>query len=185
MPDSEEILHEGKFLSYLRSESGWEYVSRSNAKACVAILALTDDKRIILVEQFRPPVGRNVIELPAGLAGDIPLQEEEPLVVAAKRELKEETGYVAKNWTSLMEGVSSAGLTDEKSTIFYATGLTKMTEGGGVAGENIKVHFVHQGDVNNWCRDRIAEGKDVDFKIFAALQLARSLSHSKEGRLWY
>ena len=185
MSDSDEVLHEGKFLSYRRTERGWEYVSRSNAKACVAVLALTDDKRVILVEQFRPPVGRNVIELPAGLAGDIPLQEEEPLVVAAKRELKEETGYVAKNWTSLMEGVSSAGLTDEKSTIFYATGLTKMTEGGGVAGENIKVHFVHQGDVNNWCRDRIAEGKDVDFKIFAAIQLARALSHSTEGRLWY
>lgn len=185
MSQPDDILHEGKFLTCLRTEKGWEYVSRSNAKACVAILALTDDKRVILVEQFRPPVGKNVIELPAGLAGDIPLQEDEPLVVAAKRELKEETGYVAKNWTSLMAGVSSAGLTDEKSTIFYATGLTKMTEGGGVGDENIKVHFVHQADVPNWCRDRLAEGKDVDFKIFAALHLARSMNHSTEGRLWF
>lgn len=185
MPEDDEVIHEGRFLTYSRTAHGWEYVTRSNAKACVAVLAVTEDKQVILVEQFRPPVGCNVIELPAGLAGDIPLQEEEPLVVAAKRELKEETGYVAKNWTPLMDGVSSAGLTDETSTIFYATGLTKMTDGGGVGGENIKVHFVHRSDVGKWCRDRQAEGKKVDFKIFAALQLANSASDSGEARLWY
>lgn len=178
-------IHRGRFLTYLKTERGWEYVTRTNAKACVAILAITEDKRVILTEQFRPPVGCQVIELPAGLAGDIPLQEEEPLVTAARRELKEETGYEAKNWTALLEGTSSAGLTDETCTIFYATGLTKMTEGGGVGGENIKVHYVHQSDVVKWCRDRQAEGKKVDFKIFAALQLARALSGSTESRLWY
>ena len=151
----------------------------------MAILAITDDKQVVLTEQYRPPVGRNVIELPAGLAGDIPLQEEEPLVTAAKRELKEETGYEAKNWTMLSEGTSSAGLTDEFVTMFYATGLTRMTQGGGVGGENIKVHFVHQADVTKWCRDRQSEGNYVDFKIFAALHLAKSLTQSTESRLWY
>lgn len=185
MSDRGETIHEGKFLSYYRTEKGWEYVSRSNAKGCVAVLAITDDKRVILTEQFRPPVGRNVIELPAGLAGDIPLQEDEPLVTAAKRELKEETGYEAKNWTSLTEGTSSAGMTDEIVTIFYATGLTKLSEGGGVGGEQIKVHYVHQSDVPKWCRDRRSEGLHVDFKIFSALYLARSLDHSSEARLWY
>ncbi|MDF1852721.1 MAG: NUDIX hydrolase [Verrucomicrobiales bacterium] len=181
----DETIHAGKFLSYRKTAEGWEYVTRSNAKGCVAVLAMTDDKRVILIEQFRPPTGRNVIELPAGLAGDIPLQEEEPLVTAAKRELKEETGYIAKNWTLLTEGTSSAGMTDEFVSIFYATGLTKMGEGGGVGGEEIRVHYVHQMDFPKWCRDRQAEGKWVDFKIFAALYLARSVSQSTESRLWY
>jgi len=185
MSEPDEILHQGRFLSYHRTARGWEYVTRTNAKGCVAILAETDDQRIILVEQHRPPVGRPVIELPAGLAGDLPRQEHEPLVVAAKRELKEETGYEAKHWTALLEGTSSAGMTDELVTIFYATGLTKMTEGGGVHGEDIRVHYVHRSDVVKWCRDREAEGKRVDFKIFAALYLARSVSQGGEARLWY
>jgi ADP-ribose pyrophosphatase len=185
MEESDESIHEGRFLSYRRTSDGWEYVARANAKGCVAVLAVTDDKRVILTEQHRPPLRRQVIELPAGLAGDIPLQEDEPLLVAAKRELKEETGYVAKHWTVLFEGTSSAGLTDEMVTLFYATGLTKMTEGGGVGGESIWVHYVHQGDVVQWCRDRQAEGVRVDFKVFAALHLARSVDQSTEPRLWH
>lgn len=185
MADGDETVHSGRFLTYRRTAGGWEYVTRENAKGCVAILAVTDDRRILLTEQHRPPVGRSVIELPAGLAGDIPLQEDEPLLVAAKRELKEETGYVAKQWSVLLEGTSSAGMTDEIVTLFYATGLTRMTEGGGTHGENIRVHHVHEADVVKWCRDRQAEGVCVDFKVFAALHLARSLSQSFESRLWY
>ena len=185
MSDDGELIHRGKFLSYHRTDAGWEYVSRSNAKGCVAILAVTDDKRVILTEQYRPPMGQTVIELPAGLAGDIPLQEDEPLLSAARRELKEETGYEAKNWTSLGEGTSSAGLTDETSTIFYATGLTKMGEGGGVGGEQIKVHYIAMMDVPKWCNDRRREGCYVDFKIFAALYLAKSIDQSTQPRLWY
>lgn len=185
MAEESEEIYRGKFLTYRKTSANWEYVTRSKAKGVVAILAITDDKQVVLTEQYRPPVGRNVIELPAGLAGDIPLQEEEPLVTAAKRELKEETGYEAKNWTILSEGTSSAGLTDEFVTMFYATGLTRMTQGGGVGGEKIKVHFVHQADVTKWCRDCQSEGKYVDFKIFAALHLAKSLTQSTESRLWY
>ena len=78
-----------------------------------------------------PPVDCKVIELPPGLAGDIPLQEDEPLETAARRELKEETGYVAKHWELLSEGPSTAGLTDEFITLFYASEMTRVTEGGG------------------------------------------------------
>ncbi len=186
MSESDEaIKHAGKFLDFRETEEGWEYVTRPNAKGCVAILAVTEDKRVVLTEQFRPPVGKMVIELPAGLAGDIPYQEQEPLVVAAKRELKEETGYEAKNWTILGEGPSSAGLTNEFNSIFYATGLTKMTDGGGVGGEEIKVHYVAMSDVAGWCERRQSEGKMVDFKIFAALYLAKHKEQNTEGRLWF
>ena len=183
--EEDQIVHAGKFLEYRQTKRGWEYVSRTNVKGCVAILAMTEDKRVILTEQLRPPVGRKVIELPAGLAGDIPLQRDEPLEVAAKRELKEETGYEAKNWTVLTEGTSSAGMTDELVTIFYATGLTKVNEGGGVGGENIKVHYVDQLDIPYWCRDQQSRGLLVDFKIFSALYLARSLTQNSAARLWH
>ncbi len=185
MAGDDETLAVGKHLAFRRTAAGWEYVTRPKVKGCVAILALTDDRRVILTEQYRPPVERPVIELPAGLAGDIPLQEDEPLVVAAQRELKEETGYVAKHWTMLLEGTSSAGMTDERVTIFLATGLTKMTEGGGVGDENIRVHYVYQSDVAKFCRDKQAEGCFVDFKIFAALQLARAATQATEPKLWY
>lgn len=184
-PEDAELVHEGRFLDYCRTSGGWEFVRRHKVKGTVAIVAITDDKKLVLTEQYRPPVGRKVIELPAGLAGDLPYQEDEPLVSAARRELMEETGYEAKNWQALREGPSSAGLTNETVTFFYATGLTKMGEGGGTHGEDIRVHFVPVGDVPKWCADREREGLMVDFKIYAGLYLARSLTQLTEARLWY
>ncbi|MDA7673210.1 NUDIX hydrolase [Verrucomicrobiales bacterium] len=182
----DELLCPGKFVELRKTvPRGWEYAHRPNAKGAVAILALTDDKKVVITEQFRPPVDRYVIELPAGLAGDIPLQEDEPLETAARRELKEETGYEAKNWSTLGDGPSSAGLSTEHVTIFQATGLTKVSEGGGDATEDIAIHYVTMSDIPNWCADRQREGKMVDFKIFAALYLARSKSHLTAARLWF
>ncbi len=182
--NSHQIKHPGKYLEFRETEKGWEYVMRPNCKGVVVILAVTDDRKVVLVEQYRPPVDCKVIELPAGLAGDIPLQEDEPLVVAAKRELKEETGYIAKNWTMLTEGPSSAGITTELISIFYATGLTKVSEGGGDASEDIRVHYVDLADVPSWCANQQADGLMVDFKIFAALYLAKLKAKPSEARVW-
>ena len=179
------VSHQGKHLEFRKSNRGWEYFVRPGIKGCVAVLAITQDKQIILNEQFRPPVDCQVIELPAGLAGDIPLQEDEPLESAARRELKEETGYVAKHWEPLVEGPSSAGMTDEFITIFFASELTRVSDGGGTRNENIKVHHVDLVDINSWCEDRRAEGMMVDFKIFAALHYWKSRNNGSEGRLWY
>ncbi|MCB1065959.1 MAG: NUDIX hydrolase [Verrucomicrobiae bacterium] len=184
-PEDAQLVHGGKHLEFCLTSGGWEYVRRREVKGTVAIVAITDDKLLILTEQYRPPVGKKVIELPAGLAGDLPYQADEPLESAARRELKEETGYVAKNWTALREGPSSAGLTSETITFYYATGLTKMGEGGGDHTEDIRVHFVPIRDVPSWCADREREGLMVDFKIYAGLYLVRSRSQLNEARLWY
>jgi ADP-ribose pyrophosphatase len=175
MNDDVNILYAGRHLQ-LRVRDGWEFVSRGNASGVVGVLAVTAQREILLVEQFRPPLGRNVLELPAGLAGDEPLQENEPLLTAAKRELLEETGHEARHWHSLGDGPSSAGLTNEMVTLFLASGLLKVREleHFGVGRERIRLHCVRIGEVRAFLAGRQKEGVAVDFKIAAALYLAQS-----------
>jgi ADP-ribose pyrophosphatase len=85
----EEIVWQGKFVTAKR-KGKWEYVSRSRGIKAAVILAV-EDGHVLLVEQYRVPLGRNCIELPAGLIGD-ETEGEDPLE-AAGRELEEETGY--------------------------------------------------------------------------------------------
>lgn len=186
VPDSHDLetLAEGKYLA-LRKHHGWEYVERVGSKGVVAVIAITDDRQLVLVEQKRPALQKYVIELPAGLAGDIPYQEDEPLVAAATRELFEETGYRAKDMRQLVAGPSSAGLCTEIISFYQARGLTRMAQGGGDGRENIRVHHVPVPEVRNWCADRAAEGKLVDFKIFAGLFLVAIDSHKIQPRLWH
>src|SRR5829696_410163 len=96
MADERELrtVWAGRHLSVL-ARGTWEYASRNTRRPAVGIVAVTDDGKVLLVEQRRPPVNRNVIELPAGLAGDIAGAEHESLLEAAQRELLEETGYTA------------------------------------------------------------------------------------------
>ncbi len=165
-------LHVGRYLALMEDrETSWEYVTRSNAKGVVAVLAYVSDQEILLVDQFRPALGKHVLELPAGLAGDEPYRDDEPLLAAAKRELCEETGYEAREWWSLLDGPTSSGLTDEYITFFLATGLRQVREAEhhGVSGEKIRLHRVRVGDCFGFfeeCRER---GMSVDFKIHAAL----------------
>lgn len=169
------MLHQGRYLN-LKSVDGWEYASREGATGVVAILAVTEARDILLVEQERPALGKKVLELPAGLAGDDPTKPDEPLLSAAKRELNEETGYDAKKWWSLLDGPSSAGLTDEWITFFLATELTKVRDVSlyGVGRERIKLHVVPVAEAIDFAeRRRRDEGVAVDFKIHAALMAAR------------
>ena len=100
---NEKILGEGDFIR-LHSRDGWEFVSRKGVTGIVVIVPVTDDGRIVLVEQYRHAVQKAVIELPAGLVGDKPGQMHEDLPTAAHRELLEETGYEAQRMVSLVSG---------------------------------------------------------------------------------
>ena len=163
-----ETLSAGRFLSLVRRGS-WEFVTRHNATGVVGLVAVTNDARLLLVEQFRPPLQRQVIELPAGLAGDIASEPTESLVTAARRELLEETGYQAGDFRLLSEGPSSAGLTDEMVTFFLMTDLTKVADGGGDAAEQIIVHEVPLTELPSWLEDRRRAGFGIDPKIYAGL----------------
>lgn len=68
------ILHTGKFLRLVQ-EGTWEYVQRVNCHGIAVLVPVTDDQKIVLVEQFRISLHKNVIELPAGLIGDVDANE--------------------------------------------------------------------------------------------------------------
>ena len=88
-----------------------------------AVMMPVDDKdRVLLVKQFRLPAQRELWELPAGRLdpGESPLQ-------AAKRELREETGYKAKKWVKLASFWATPGYVDEKMNLFLALDLTQVS----------------------------------------------------------
>lgn len=169
---SEEItLYESKWLGLYRT-GHWDYVRRPNSRACVGILAITPQDELVLIEQFRIPVGKIVIEIPAGLVGDEPEFEGETLASSAGRELVEETGYQAGKIVELLASPTSAGMTPEITHLFLATELSKIADGGGVAGEKITVHLVPLTGLRAFLADRQAQGDAIDFKIHAAIAAA-------------
>jgi ADP-ribose pyrophosphatase len=166
-----DILYEGDFIR-VRKQDHWEYVERCQASGVVAILAVTDNQELILVEQFRVPVNKRVIATPAGLAGDIEGREGESLVEAARRELQEETGFEAQAMEYLTAGPTTAGLSTEIVTLFRARGLKKVSCGGGDNSESIQVHVVPLANLTLWLEDKRREGCLVDYKVYAALFLS-------------
>ncbi|MEV4123384.1 NUDIX hydrolase [Nocardia sp. NPDC049707] len=87
--------------------------------AAVAVAAIDDADNVVLIRQYRHPIGRRLLELPAGLL-DVP--GEDPLA-AAKRELAEETGLAAREWSVLVDVALSPGFTDEALRVYAARGL--------------------------------------------------------------
>lgn len=88
----------------------------------VAVVPLDDDGSVVMIDQYRHPVGRRLRELPAGLldaAGEDPLR-------AAQRELVEETGCTAREWAVLVDVMPSPGFSDEAVRVFLARGLTEV-----------------------------------------------------------
>ncbi len=166
-----ETLFQTRWLGVYRI-GRWDFVRRPNSDAAVGILAITPDDEIILVEQFRIPLQRQVIEIPAGLVGDEPEFAGESLAATAGRELLEETGYRAGTVVPLIATPTSAGMTSEFTHLFHATDLVREHAGGGVAGENITVHHVPLAGLRQWLAAQEAAGKVIDFKIHAALWLA-------------
>lgn len=161
----------GRFLRVLDVDT-WEHVTRVRASGVVGVVAITDARELVLVEQHRIPLGTTVVELPAGLVGDTPGAQDEASLAAARRELHEETGFRAERWTLLTDGPSSAGLTDERVEIWLAEDLVRDSEGGGDATEDITVHLVPLASAHAFLREARARGALLDPKVFLALYVA-------------
>lgn len=163
----EEVRWQGRFIT-AKTRGRWEYVARSRGIRAAVILA-TEGNEVILVEQFRVPLGRPCLELPAGLIGDEEGDDGEHALGAAQRELEEETGYRAANWEVLGEFYSSPGMVSESFTMLKASGLTKVGPGGGVNGENIVVHRVSLAELETFIADRRAHGTGIDVRLLMLL----------------
>ena len=144
-----EVVGEGRFFSLVResisyngTEIAREFVEHPGA---VAVVALDSDDRVLLIQQYRHPLRSREWELPAGLL-DV---ANETRLVAAQRELAEETGMAAAEWHKLVDLATSPGGSNEVVTIFLARGLVEVASDFVREGEeaDIAVRWVPIDDV--------------------------------------
>ena len=156
-----ETMWRGKYIAALK-RGRWEYVSRTDDTKAVVIIAEHDGK-LILIEQYRVPVGGRCVELPAGLVGD----EDRNATVeeTAIKELEEETGFTAERIEILGDFYSSPGMVAESFTLVRAHGVRKVGEGGGTEHEDIEVHLMARSEIPDFVASRRREGVAVDVKL--------------------
>jgi ADP-ribose diphosphatase len=172
----EDVLWEGMYLRCLRlhyrDSSGdrrhWEAVERVNCDHVVAIVPVTEDRKVVFIRQFRPPVSSYVIEFPAGLneTGEGP-------EAAILRELREETGYEARELVFLAKGPLSSGSSREILTVYLANGLTYKGIEGRDETEDIEVIEIPIERIYDRLSQLSDEGNLVDLKILGLIEMAR------------
>ncbi len=158
---------EGQYVS-IKRRGRWEFASRTASTNAVVILAEHDGK-IILVEQYRVPVGARCLDLPAGLVGD-----EDPdatVEETAVKELEEETGFTAARVERLGDFYSSPGMLAESFALVRAHGLSRCGEGGGNEHEEIDVHLVARETIGAFVEARRNAGVAIDVKLLMFLNL--------------
>ena len=156
------VMWQGKYVRAIK-KGRWEYVSRTNEVRAVVILAEFEGK-MILVDQYRVPIGGACIELPAGLVGD-----EDPdatIEDTAIKELEEETGFTADRVDRLGDYYSSPGMVSEGFTLVRAHGVRRS---GGKTEEDINVHLVARDEIPPFIEQKRAEGFAVDVKLLLFL----------------
>jgi ADP-ribose pyrophosphatase len=166
---SGDLVYQGSLLKVHRdivrlpdgTEGSREYIKHPGA---VAIVALTDDRQLLLERQYRYPPRREFIEIPAGK-----LEPGEPHLATAKRELLEETGYEAGDWTSLCTVDTAIGYTDERIELFLARKLIKKTRKLD-PGEFLEIFLLPFDDAVAMVRD----GRISDIKTVAAILWAKA-----------
>jgi ADP-ribose pyrophosphatase len=158
------VVYDGGFIKVLKdnvrlpdgSISTREHITHPGA---VAVLAILDSANLIMERQFRYPPQREFIELPAGK-----IDPGEDILITAQRELLEETGYVAREWTHLSTMWPCIGYANERMEYFLARGLTH--QGSQLDdGEFLEVFELSVDDAMKWIR----EGKINDSKTVLGL----------------
>lgn len=165
MNEPAETVWEGKYI-VAKKQGTWEYVTRARGIQAAVILAV-DEGAVLLVEQYRVPLGQRSLELPAGLVGDE--EDGESAETSAARELEEETGYRPARIETIGYFYSSPGMVSEGFTLVRATGLTKISEGGGNGDEDITVHRVPLSGIVDFVAAKRAEGVAIDVRMLLLL----------------
>jgi ADP-ribose pyrophosphatase len=140
-------------------------------RGSAVMMAVDDKKRILLVRQYRLPARSYLWELPAGR-----LDEGETPLVAAKRELIEETGYRARHWKKLVSFFPSPGYVAEKMFVFLATGLT-AGEAQPMDDERIEARWFTSKEIE----DAIRTGKIADAKTMIGYLMWKRLPRSEQA----
>ena len=156
-----ETVWPGKYISVLK-RGRWEFVSRTGSTHAVVIVAEHEGK-VILIEQFRVPVGGRCLELPAGLVGDEDAHA--TIEETAIKELEEETGFTCDRVERLGDFHSSPGMVAESFTLVRAHGVRKVGEGGGTEHEEIDVFLVPRAEIPAFVASRREQGVAVDVKL--------------------
>lgn len=162
-----EVVYDGALLRVLADDvrlpdggsARREYIRHPGAAAVVAML---DRETLLLERQFRYPLGRHFIELPAGK-----IDPGEAALATAQRELREECGYTATDWRHLATLHPCIGYADERIELYLATGLRRV-QASLDDGEFLEVLEVKIGDALAWIREgRITEPKAITGLLWA------------------
>ena len=155
------VAYDGGFIKVLKDKvrladgsiSTREHITHPGA---VAVLALLDNGKLVMERQFRYPLQREFIELPAGK-----IDHGEDILLCAQRELLEETGYVAREWTHLSTQWPCIGYSNERMEYFLARGLTH--QGSQLdEGEFLEVFELSPDEAIEWVRlGKIDDSKTV------------------------
>ncbi|MBV9265423.1 MAG: NUDIX hydrolase [Acidobacteriaceae bacterium] len=140
-----------------RDQTGFE-IHRSIVRhpGSAVMMAVNDEERVLLVRQFRLPAEQELWELPAGR-----IDPGESALAAAKRELREETGFEATEWIQLASFWASPGYVDEKMNLFLALGLTEGQQEP-MEDERIELGWFGKDELKQMIkRDEIKDGKTL------------------------
>lgn len=172
-----ELVHKGSHISLYRQKvdlpnekhTYYDVVAHPGGAVMAAV---NENHQVCLITQSRPAVGGEIWEFPAGC-----LEPDEPPIDTAKRELEEETGFVAKTWHDLGVIVSTPGFCDERLYLFVATELTETATNFDDE-EHIETHWLNVAEVEK----KVANGEINDAKTLSLLYKMRS--HSSFKHLW-
>lgn len=167
---SSKLLLKGKFLDFIEdtieieNHDGKHYTRQYVVHpGGVCVVPILDDKRIVLVKQFRKPLEKTILEIPAGK-----IDSHEPDTLdTAQRELREETGYTAENWKYLGEIYPCPGYSTEILHIYVATGLTAGKQDLD-EGEVVETEILSLPEIT----EKINSGEIKDSKTISAVFMA-------------
>jgi len=173
--DATEVVYESGYLDLTVDTivgPGDERMRRvvARPRGAVAVAALDDHDRLLLVQQYRHPVGLSLLELPAGT---LDVDGESPRAAVA-RELAEEGDVVAEHWTQLLQLATSAGFSSEIMTVYEASGLSPVPE------DQRTVREAEEAGMRQWwialdeAAAAVLDGRIIDAKTVAAVLALRA-----------